>query len=153
MRPGRPIAALVLVLGALAAGCGGDAEEERAYVAEVEAAQRAFVTRFDGVRDRLEATSTLAQDRATLGEFGTATEAFVAALAGIGPPAAVREEHGRLVAAVGVYRREVERAGRRLRGGAVQDRARVRTELSSRVAATQARIAEAVEDINAGLRG
>lgn len=153
MRPGRPIAALVCALIVLASGCGGDGAQDTAYVDDVQAAQRAFVSRFAGVRDGLDVTSTLEQDRATLAAFGAAAAAFARSLERVDPPAAVREEHGVLVAAVEGYRRAVERAGRRLRGGSVRDRALVRTELSSGVEATQARVAEAIGDINAGLRG
>jgi len=153
MRLRRPLAALLLALAGLAVGCGGGAGEKNAYVEDVQAAQRMFVTRFDQVRKRLTATSTLAQDRATLGDFGTATGTFVTALKRVKAPAAVREQHRRLIAAVVAYQREVERAAVRLRSGSSQDRARVRTELSSSVEGTQARIAGAIGDINAGLRG
>ena len=152
MRLRRPTAAVLLACAAVGAGCGGDADSKNAYVDDVQRAQRSFVTRFDQVRERLTATSTLAQDRATLGDFGTATAAFVTALGRVTPPEDVRAEHERLVAAVKEYERQVERAASRLRGGSVQDRAQVRTELSSGVGSTQARIATAIEEINAGLR-
>lgn len=152
MRLRRPTAAVLLACAAVSAGCGGDAEQKNAYVDEVQRAQRTFVTRFDQVRKRLKATSTLDQDRATLGDFGTATRTFVTALGEAKPPPDVRAQHGRLVAAVKEYQRQVERAASRLRGGSAQDRAQVRTELSSGVGATQGRIATAIDEINAGLR-
>lgn len=152
MRSRRAAGALLACLATLTVGCGGGAEAKNAYVEDVQVAQRAFVARFEQVRGRLTATSTLEQDRATLGDFGKATAGFVAALRGVTPPAEVREEHGRLVAAVLAYEREVERAGKRLSGGSAQERARVRTELSSSVERTQAQIAKAVGEINRGLR-
>ncbi len=153
MRSRRAVAALLLSLATLAAGCGGGAEAKNAYVDKVQVAQRAFVARFEQVRGRLTATSTLQQDRATLGDFGSATAEFVTALRRASPPAEVRDEHGRLVAAVVAYQRQVERAQKELSGGTVQDRARVRTQLSSSVERTQAQIATAVADINKGLHG
>ena len=152
MRSRRAVVALLACLATLAAGCGGGGEAKNAYVEDVQVAQRTFVARFEQVRGRLTATSTLEQDRATLGDFGKATAGFVAALRRVTPPAEVREEHGRLVAAVLAYERQVEGAAKRLGGGSTQDRARVRTELSSSVERTQAQIAKAVGEINRGLR-
>lgn len=138
----------------LAAGCGnGDANAKNAYVDQVQAAQRTFVNRFTLVRKRLTATSDLRQDRATLSDFGGATRRFVAALRGIAPPAAVKAQHGRLVAAVRAYETEVDQAGRRLGAGSASERAAVRTQLSSQVEATQEKVQKAISDINAGLRG
>jgi len=156
MRSRRAVAALLLSLATLvvvAAGCGGGADAKNAYVEKVQVAQRAFVARFEQVRGRLTATSTLPQDRATLGDFAQATAGFVTALRRAMPPSAVRDQHGRLVAAVLAYQRQVERAEKRLSGGSVQQRAQVRTELSSSVERTQAQIAQAIADINKGLRG
>lgn len=153
MRPSRRLlAALLLALAVLASGCGGDAKERNAYVDAVKTAQRTYTARFDRVRKRLTATSTLPQDRATLGSFKTATASFVAALKGVTPPEVVREQHGRLIAAVAGYQRQVERAEERLASGSAEDRAKVRTELSSSVDATQTAIATAINDINTGLR-
>ena len=115
-------------------------------------AQRTFIARFEQVRGRLKTTSTLEQDRATLGDFGKATTGFVAALRRVTPPAEVREEHGRFVAAVVAFERRIKDAAKRLGGGSAQDRAGVRTELSSGVERTQAQIAKAVGEINRGLR-
>jgi hypothetical protein len=149
----RPIVALLLLCAALAAGCGGDAEGENAYVEDVQAAQRTFVTRFDQVRRRLAATSTLAQDRATLASFAQITGSFDASLARIEPPAGVRKQHRALVAVIARLEQQFERGRLRLRRGSDTDRSVVRTELSSSVDDTQAQVSEAVADINAGLRG
>ncbi len=150
----RPIVALLLACAALAAGCGGDAEGENAYVGEVQAAQRTFVTGFDQVRGRLTATSTLAQDRATLASFARITGSFNASLARIEPPAGVRRQHRALVAVIARLEQQFERGRLRLqRGGTDTDRSVVRTELSSSVDGTQAQVSKAVADINAGLRG
>jgi len=152
MRLRRPVAALVSILVVLAAGCGGDAEEKNAYVDDVQVAQRAFVVRFEQVRKRLTPTSTIAQDRTSLGDFATATATFVAALGKIEPPVEVRDEHRGLVRAVADYQEQVERARAKLRDGSAPARARVRTDLSSSVEGTQAKITEAIGRINAGLR-
>jgi len=151
MRPHRLIAALLLACAALVSGCGGG-EEKNAYVDDVQAAQRTFATRFEQARKRLTATSTLAQDRATLGDFQTITRRFATTLEELQPPDAVRAEHARLVAAIEGYGADVGRARAKLRSGTSEDRSAVRTELSSAVEGTQERIARAVGDINAGLR-
>lgn len=152
MRLRRPLAALLLACATAAAGCGGDAEAKNAYVEDVRAAQQTFVTRFDQVLKRLTARSTLKQDRATLSRFAAVTASLANTLDRVTPPAAVRDEHDRLVAAVVAYRRDVQRAATSLRRGSVEDRARVRTELSSRVESTQAKITAAIGAINTGLR-
>ena len=153
MRLRHPIVALLPACAALAAGCGGDAEGKNAYVDDVQAAQRAFVTRFDQVRRRLTATSTLPQDRATLASFAQVTSRFNATLARIEPPAGVRTQHRALVAVIARLEQQFARAGIRLRRGSDTDRSGVRTQLSSSVDGTQAQVSEAVADINAGLRG
>lgn len=152
MRPQRLIAALLLACAVLAAGCGGGAEEKNAYVDEVQAAQRTFATRFEQVRTRLTATSTLVQDRATLGDFQAITQRFATTLEELQPPEAVRDEHARLVAAIEGYGADVGRARAKLRSGTSVDRSAVRTELSSAVEGTQEQIVKTVGDINAGLR-
>lgn len=152
MRLRRPTAALLLALAALAAGCGGDAEEKNAYVDDVQAAQRAFVNRFEQVLERLTPTSTLAQDRSTLGDFEQATGRLVTALKRVAVPEEVRDEHGRLVSAISAFRREIGSSQARLHSESAADRARVRTNLSSSVEGTQATIVTAIGDINAALR-
>ena len=152
MRLPCPTAAVLLACTVLGAGCGGDAEEKNAYVEDVQAAQRTFVTRFEQVRKRLTTTSTLAQDQATLEDFQTITERFATTLEKVQPPNEVRTEHGRLVAVIAGYGADVGRARMRLRTASTEDRTIVRTELSSAVAGTQEKIAKAVGDINAALR-
>lgn len=154
MRLRRVLALLLTAAAVLAVGCGnGDARAKNAYVDKVQVAQRTFVTRFGLVRRRLTATSDLRQDRATLADFGDATGRFVAALQRIVPPAAVKAQHGRLIAAARAYERDVEVAGRRLGAGTVTERAAVRTQLSSQVETAQETVQKAISEINAGLRG
>ena len=153
MRFPCPVLALLVACAALAAGCGGDSEAKNAYVDEVQAAQRSFVTRFDQVRKRLTATSTLAQDRATLAQFAQITGRFNTALAGIEPPAGVRARHRALVAVIARSEQQFGAARSRLQRGSDADRAGVRTQLSSSVDDTQTQVSKAVADINAGLRG
>ncbi|MDQ3632870.1 MAG: hypothetical protein M3417_16695 [Actinomycetota bacterium] len=154
MRPRCPTAAVLLACACavLSVGCGGGAEEKNAYVEDVQAAQRTFVTRFEQVRKRLTTTSTLAQDQATLASFETITQRFATALEKVQPPEVVRAEHGRLVAAVAGYGADVGRARSQLRAASTEDRSIVRTQLSSSVAGTQEKIAKAVGDINAAIR-
>lgn len=154
MRPSRLLAAVLLAGATLAAGCGGtDADTKNAYVTDVQTAQKLYVTRFEQVRKRLTATSTLAEDRAALGAFATTTQTLVASLKRITPPEEVREEHARLTAAAAGYARQVTRAREGLTSGTVADRAKVRTDLSSSVQGTQEQISKAIAEINAGLQG
>lgn len=154
MRLRRALALLLTAAVVPLAGCGsGNADAKNAYVEQVQAAQRSFVNRFTLVRKRLTATSDLRQDRATLIDFGDATQRFVSALRRIKPPSAVKAQHARLIGAVKAYQLEVQQASKRLGTGTTQDRAAVRTQLSSQVQDTQEKIQKAISDINAGLRG
>jgi hypothetical protein len=151
MWPRRPLAALLLACAALAA-CGGDAEQENAYVDAVGVAQRTYVDRFDQIRTRLTATSTLDQDRQTLADFGEATERFVTTLKRVDRPGRVIDEHEQLVGALQRYERRVEAASKRLAGGSSAERAKVRTELSTSVVKTQEEVVAAIAAINKALR-
>ena len=154
MRPPRPLVAVLLAGAALAAGCGGtDADAKNAYVAEVQTAQKLYVTRFEQVRRRFTATSTLDEDRAALDAFARTTQTFVTSLKDISPPEEVSEEHARLTAAMVGYAGRVTQARSDLARGSDADRARGRTELASSVQATQERITKAIAEINAGLQG
>ena len=154
MRPRRALA-LLLVAGAAstAAGCGSDADTENAYVTQVTSAQADYTREFGRIAKGLTPTSTLVQDRATLGAFGRTTRRFVGELRRIAPPARVRDEHDGLVAAVLGYQQQVERARNRLRDGSNEARAEVRTDLSSSVEETRDRISAAVRAINQDLSG
>jgi hypothetical protein len=151
MSPRRPGAALLAVVALAAAGCGTDTKAENAYVDDVQRAQTAYVTRFDQSLARLTATSTLAQDRATLGQFAQITDRFGTTLQQLEPPSKVAAEHRALVAAVVAVREQFVRGRARLSGGTSRDRAVVRTQLSSAVDANQARFTKAIAAINAAL--
>ncbi len=152
MRP-RPFALVTLLLLALVAGgCGDDTKAANDYVEQVSQAQRGFAESFSDVRARLAPTSTLKQDRETLGEFSEAATRFAEQLRGITPPEAVQQEHGRLVAVVGEYRGSIDAAAKQLDGASPEERAKVRTALSSTVQDTQDSIGSAVSAINNGLR-
>lgn len=143
----------MLVLAAVAlAGCGGDVTQENDYVEQVGAAQRAYVDRFEAIRVRLTATSTVEQDRQTLADFSTATERFVAKLKAVTRPGRVADEHAELVGALERYERRIDVASRRLESGSATERAKVRTELSSSVVETQEEVVSAIAAINKALR-
>lgn len=153
MRPSRPgLALLGALLALLLAGCGDDAKTKNAYVQRVDAAQQVYVNRFEQVRRRLTATSTLAQDRATLTSFGAATGEFVKALRGAAPPKDLAKQHQALVDAVAGYGKQVEAAAAKLAKGTTEQRAQVRTDLSSSISDTQRKIADAIGQINTALR-
>lgn len=153
--PSRRLVALALLFAAVFAvvGCGGNAEEKNAYVAEVQSAQRTFVASFDGVRSRLTPTSTLRQDRSTLTAFAADAKRFGTQLEAASPPQEVAAEHRRLVGVVRDYQRRIERAAEQLAGASQARRAEVRTELSTSVADTQAKVTAAIQQINKGLQG
>ena len=149
----RLCAAIVVTAAALASGCGDDVTARNAYVSDVQRAQSAFVTRFDQTLARLTATSTVAQDRATLATFTQIAGDFRSTLARVEPPSGVRAQHRALVAAVARFRGRLDRARAGLRRGSGADRSAVRTQLSSSVGDTQAEVSKAIERINVALRG
>lgn len=149
----RLVALLLVALGLAGTGCGGDGKAKNAYVDEVQQAQRSFVASFDGAKARLTPTSTLAEDRSTLRSFAAAAMRFAAQLRRASPPSAVRDEHARLVRVVERYQAAVYRAAGKLTGADRAERVKVRTELSSSVSDTQAKLTEAIGQINQGLRG
>lgn len=152
MRLGCLYGSLLLACAALAAGCGGNADQKNAYVDEVQAAQRSYVTAVDRVLDGLKPASTPAQDRETLSRFGEDTGRFATMLARVEPPADVAKEHRALTTTVVGLRRSLEQAAGRLPGDGVAARAELRQELSRSVADTQGELTRALSDINAALQ-
>lgn len=153
MSPRRPAAVLLAVVALVASGCGSDANADNAYVGRVQRAQAAYVADFGKVLAGLTPTSTVAQDRATLGRFATVAGSYRAQLSDITPPAKVAAEHRALVRVVAGIQQQFASARKRLAEGSPAAAATVRTMLSSSVSVDQERVAKAIGDINATLHG
>ena len=76
----------LLLLALLTGGCGDDTKAANDYVEQVSQAQRGFADSFRDVRQRLAPTSTLKQDRETLGRFSEAAKRFTDQLGRITRP-------------------------------------------------------------------
>jgi len=108
----RPLRAALLtfVVGASAAGCGGDAEERNAYVEQVNRAQQSFADTVQELSGQITEQSTTDSDRETLGRFETAIDGVVEELNSIEPPEEVSTQHGELVETIDGYGGEVSAA-------------------------------------------
>ena len=109
----RPLRAALLILtlvGALAAGCGGDAEERNAYVDQVNRAQQSFADTVQELSGQITEQSTTDSDRETLRRFETAIDGVVEDLRSIQPPEEVATQHGELVKTMEGYGDEVSAA-------------------------------------------
>jgi hypothetical protein len=153
---------LLLALAAVAAvgagtpalaGCGGSDREAERYVEQVNAAQQTFADRFAAIQGRLTTTSSPAQDRRALREFGTATDRIVRDLRAVPAPERVDDLHLRLVAAVAGYGTQIERARGLLEEGDRRQAIRARTELSGAVGDVSRQITTAITAINRRLQG
>lgn len=101
----RPLRAALLTLaaGALAAGCGGDAEERNAYVDQVNRAQQSFADTVQELSGQITEQSTTDSDRETLGRFESAIDGVVEDLNSIEPPEEVSTQHDELVETIDGY--------------------------------------------------
>ncbi|HEV2820138.1 MAG TPA: hypothetical protein VGW11_06505 [Solirubrobacteraceae bacterium] len=103
-------ALLILLAGALVAGCGGDAEERNAYVGQVNRAQQAFADTVQELSGQITEESTTDADRKTLRRFESAIDGVVEELRSIEPPEEVATQHRELVQTMDGYGDEVSAA-------------------------------------------
>jgi hypothetical protein len=149
LRPASSVlAAALLVLALLLAGCGNDNKAKNAYVSDVNDAQTSFVTTFQRIRAQLTTTSTVAEDRATLTDFSKATDQVVRSLQAIKPPKEVVKQHASLIAAVRSYKTAIDKARARVASSKTAERQAARTDLSTAVDDVSRRIAAAIRAIN-----
>jgi hypothetical protein len=151
----RARTALVIALIAivpLAAGCSNDVDERNAYVQAVNRAQTDFRSTFEQLGARITATSSPQQDRRTLRGFSDAVDRAVTRLRRVDPPAEVRTQHRRLIAAIETYGREIDKATAAFRSTSTARIIEAQTQLISAITTVSRRINRTIAEINRALK-
>lgn len=144
---------LVLALGLLTAGCGGDdVQQTNTYVDEVNRIQTQFAATFERLAGQLTATSTAARDRRTLDGFQKAIEKTVADLERVEPPEKVTGLHQQLTDTMSSYGDAVRAAEAALAATSVAARATAQAKLAEQTSRASADFNRTVEAINRKLR-
>src|ERR1700742_550318 len=91
---------LALIAAVVLAGCGGGNGANDDYVTALNQAQNGLLKRVTQLNTRITATSTPAQDRATLKAYETAVGAAVRDLRAIDPPSGFDDLHQQFVGEV-----------------------------------------------------
>lgn len=145
-------ALLTLVAGALAAGCGGDAEERNAYVDQVNRAQQSFADTVQELAGQITQQSTTEADRETLGRFESAIDGVVEDLNSIEPPEEVEAEHRELVETMDGYGDEVSAAVDALEKEDPDELVSAQRELLEATRQVSADINRSIREINTALQ-
>lgn len=150
----RLLALALLALAALAGGCAsGRVKEANRYVAAVNKAQTRFAQGSERLLARISPTSSAVQDRRTLARFYAVVDGFAGRLREIAPPARVRPQHRRLIAAVERFSTSLRAAGADI---TARDAGRIldgQQELAKATARVTSAINETVVAINRALKG
>jgi uncharacterized phage infection (PIP) family protein YhgE len=148
----RLIPVLVIVAVAVS-GCGGnDTKSANSYVDSVNKAQNDFAATFDKLSSQITSTSTAAQDRKTLDGFKQAVDKVVTDLRAVKVPDKVKDLHGRLVAEISAYGKEIDKAKQAFAGDDPQAIIKAQTELVSAVTRVSTQINQTIDAINKRLR-
>ena len=145
-------ALLILVAGALVAGCGDDAEERNAYVDQVNRAQQSFANTVQELSGQITEGSTTDSDRETLGRFETAIDGVVGRLRSIEPPEEVSTQHTELVETIDRYGNEVSDAVVALEGDDPEELLTAQRELLEATGEVSADINRTIGEINRALQ-
>jgi uncharacterized phage infection (PIP) family protein YhgE len=148
----RLVPVLVTVVALLASGCGSDTKAANDYVDSVNKAQNDFAATFDKLSAKITSTSTAQQDRETLDGFKQAVDKVVTDLRSVKVPGKVKDLHGRLVAEISDYGKEIDKAKQAFAGDDPQAIIRAQTELVSAVTRVSAQINQTIDAINKKLR-
>ena len=148
LSPGLVVVALALV----AAGCGSDTKAANDYVDAVNRAQNQFASKFDQLSGQITSTSTPAQDRQTLDGFRQAIDKVVIDFRAVKAPDKVKALHGRLIAEISAYGKEIDKAKVAFADNDPQAIVKAQTDLVSAVTKVQAQINATITDINKKLR-
>jgi uncharacterized protein DUF6376/uncharacterized protein DUF7018 len=143
---------IAAALALVAAGCGTDTKEANDYVDAVNKAQNAFATKFDELSGQITSTSTAAQDRKTLDGFRQAIDKVVADFRAVKAPDKVKDLHGKLIAEVSAYGREIDKAKGAFSNDDPQAIVKAQADLVSAVTRVQSQINQTIADINKKLR-
>ena len=136
----------------MASGCGTDTKAANHYVDAVNKAQTDFATTFDQLSGQITSTSTAAQDRQTLDGFKQAIDKVVTDFRAVKAPDKVKALHGRLIAEISAYGKEIDRAKEAFSDNDPQAIVKAQADLVSAVTRVQAQINTTIADINKKLR-
>jgi hypothetical protein len=143
---------IVAALALVAAGCGTDTKEANDYVDAVNKAQNSFATKFDELSGKITSTSTAADDRETLDGFRQAIDKVVADFRAVKAPDKVKDLHGKLIAEVSAYGKEIDKAKGAFADDDPQAIVKAQADLVSAVTRVQSQINQTIADINKKLR-
>jgi hypothetical protein len=151
----RPRAAILLVLlaAAVLAGCGGGDGGRDDYVSALNKAQNGLAQRFTRLQTRITATSTAAQDRATLKAYEGAVGTTVRDLRAIDPPEGFEALHQRFVGEVADYGDALRSARAELDGDDPKEILAAQGRLRTAVQRTGAKLNATIKAINDKLQG
>jgi hypothetical protein len=151
----RPRAAILLVLlaAAVLAGCGGGDGGRDDYVVALNKAQNGLAQRFGELGSRITATSSAAQDRATLKAYEGAVGTTVRDLRAIDPPEGLDELHQRFVGQVADYGDALRSARAELDGDDPKEILAAQGRLRTAVQRTGVKLNATIKAINDKLQG
>lgn len=144
---------MAIVLAAGVGGCAGQqtaAADKNTYVRQINAAQTRFA---DSVRKVSAQASSPSQYRRTLESFRAAVGGLVGTLRSIRTPVEARAAHGRLIATMSAFGREIAVARSSIVAVTPQVIGAVQRRVSAAIVNVNARIGSAVAAINARLAG
>jgi sigma54-dependent transcription regulator len=143
---------VVVALAFTASGCGSDTKAANDYVDAVNKAQNDFATKFDELSGRITSTSTAAEDRKTLDGFKQAIDKVVNDFRAVKAPDKVKALHGRLIAEISAYGKEIDKAKQAFSNEDPKAIVKAQADLVSAVTRVQAQINATIGDINKKLR-
>jgi wyosine [tRNA(Phe)-imidazoG37] synthetase (radical SAM superfamily) len=143
---------IVVALALVASGCGADTEAANHYVDAVNKAQTDFAATFDQLSGKITSTSTAAEDRETLEGFKKAIDKVVTDFRAVKAPDKVKELHGRLIAEISAYGKEIDKAKQAFTDEDPQAIVKAQADLVSAVTRVQSQINATIADINKKLR-
>jgi hypothetical protein len=144
---------LALIAAAVLAGCGGGDGANDDYVTALNQAQNGLLKRVTQLNTRITATSTPAQDRATLKAYEAAVGTAVDDLRAIDPPDGFDGLHQQFVGEVAEYGTVVRRARTQLGSGNAKSSLAVRRTLPTSLERIARKLNATIKAINAKLQG
>jgi sigma54-dependent transcription regulator len=143
---------VVVALALVTSGCGEDTKAANNYVDAVNKAQNEFAATFDQLSAKITSTSTAEQDRETLDGFKLAIDKVVKDFRAAKAPDKVKDLHGRLIAEISAYGKEIDKAKQAFADDQPQAIVKAQADLVSAVTRVQSQINTTISDINKKLR-
>jgi sigma54-dependent transcription regulator len=143
---------VVVALALVTSGCGEDTKAANNYVDAVNKAQNEFAATFDQLSAKITSTSTAQQDRETLDGFKQAIDKVVKDFRAVKAPDEVKDLHGRLIAEISAYGKEIDKAKQAFADDQPQAIVKAQADLVSAVTRVQSQINTTISDINKKLR-